>query len=161
MGEKSHYFTFDQIKLLGWKVEIIGVWKNSSPLNLRFLQGCFVGKLSKPCLIPDSLWFVFISFEAALTQSIKRLMDFCILHTCIRNGGGEAVVIGMDWICCCRTTEGTLLRELRGIPEFWLHSEEGFIPAIADILGFLHKFRLVLLSSVDPHLFTSSSGRLQ
>ena len=56
-------------------------------------------------------------FVTALTQSIKCLMD---LHTCIRNGGGEAVVIGMDWICCCLTTEGTLLREFKGIPEFGL-----------------------------------------
>ena len=32
MGEKSHYSTFDQIKLRVSKVEIIGVWKNSSSL---------------------------------------------------------------------------------------------------------------------------------
>ena len=38
MGEKSHYFTFDQIKLLVSKVEIIGVWKKFIPLNFRFLQ---------------------------------------------------------------------------------------------------------------------------
>ena len=34
MGEKSHYFTFDQIKLRASKVEIIGVWKKFHPSQI-------------------------------------------------------------------------------------------------------------------------------
>ena len=36
MGEKSQYITFDQIKLLVSKVEIIGVWKGIPSLKFRF-----------------------------------------------------------------------------------------------------------------------------
>ena len=87
---------------------------------------CFVGKLSKR---QNARYLIASDSSYLLTTS-----NGSTLHTCIRNGGGEAVVFGMDWTCCWRTTEGTLLREFRGIPEFWLQSGEGFIPAIADIL---------------------------
>ena len=44
MGQKSQYFTFDQIKLHVGKVEIIGVWKNSSP---RIWDSCCNSKGGK------------------------------------------------------------------------------------------------------------------
>lgn len=48
MGEKSHYFTFDQIKLLVWKVEIIGVWKKFQTPEFEIPSArVFCGKVIK------------------------------------------------------------------------------------------------------------------
>ena len=90
MGEKSHYFTFDQIKLLLSKVEIIGVWKNSSrDPKMRFLARCFVGKQWNLFM---SLWVHFL-FQFKLMMTWAQLLLFlfysAICHHCDKFLPGE------------------------------------------------------------------------
>ena len=159
MGEKSHYFTFDQIKLLLSKVEIIGVWKNSSrDPKMRFLARCFVGKQWNLFM---SLW---VHFYFNLNWWWPRVPDWRSWNPtvcCVYGDHMQCIVTNIyravkyfnkhpDSLCCpaahirltCRMKAGgeaverglTPLRLLRtGIPELWLHRGPVLIPARADI----------------------------
>ena len=74
MGEKSQYITFDQIKLLVSKVEIIGVWQN---LKLNSVMFCRPHHLTSVCVSGQRAVGEFMSVASErVCVSVKSLCDY-------------------------------------------------------------------------------------